>query len=192
VDGTKTNHLSGSVVLTITQPPAPPVIAAQPTSSVALHVTNTTARIGVTVSGAAPLFKYQWLFNGNPIPNATNASHVLGPLSRTNSGNYRLTVTNDFGSVTSSTASVWVQVPQQLRSPQLLPDGRIQLRFSDPDGTLSSDPSRFEVHHTFNPSGFTTVWVTNTGGISINGGLFLYEDHTSGSVPRRTYRIIEK
>jgi len=192
VDGAKTNRTAGSVVLTITQPPAPPVITVQPARQMPLHVTNSTARIGVTVSGAAPLFKYQWLFNGSPIPNATNASHVLGLPSRTKSGNYSLTITNDFGSVTSSTASVWVQVPQHLRPPQRLPDGRIQLRFSDPDGTLSSDPSRFEVHHTFNPSGPTTVWVTNTGGITINDGLFLYEDQTSGSVPRRTYRIIEK
>jgi hypothetical protein len=116
----------------------------------------------------------------------------LGPLSRTNSGNYSVTITNDFGSVTSSTASVWVQVPHHLRAPQRLPDGRVQLFFSDPDATLSSDPSRFEVHHTFNPSGSTTVWVTNTGGITITGGLFLYEDQTSGSVSRRTYRVIEK
>lgn len=192
VDGVKTNRTAGSVVLTITQPPAPPAIAVQPASQMPLHVTNATASVGVTVSGAAPLFKYQWLFNGNAILNATNASHALGPLSRTNSGNYSVTITNDFGSVTSSTASVWVQVPQHLRAPQRLPDGRVQLLFSDPDATLSSDPSRFEVHHTFNPSGSTTVWVTNTGGITINGGLFLYEDQTSGSVSRRTYRVIEK
>jgi hypothetical protein len=192
VDGVKTNRTAGSVVLTITQPPAPPAIAVQPASQMPLHVTNATASVGVTVFGAAPLFKYQWLFNGNAILNATNASHALGPLSRTNSGNYSVTITNDFGSVTSSTASVWVQVPQHLRAPQRLPDGRVQLFFSDPDATLSSDPSRFEVHHTFNPSGSTTVWVTNTGGITITGGLFLYEDQTSGSVSRRTYRVIEK
>ena len=192
VDGVKTNPLAGSVVLTITQPPVPPVITVQPDSQIALHVTNTTARVGVTVFGAAPLFKYQWRFNGSPIPSATNASHALGPLSRASSGNYSLTVTNDFGSVTSSPASVWVQVPQQLRAPQRLPDGRVQLFFSDLDGTLSPNPARFEVHHTLNPGGPTTVWVTNTGGITTNGGLLLYEDQTSGSVSRRMYRVIEK
>ncbi len=146
----------------------------------------------VTAAGLTPLFKHQWLFNGNPIPNATNASYALGPLSRTNSGLYTVTITNDFGSVTSSNAEVWVQVPQLLQSPQRLSDGRVRLYFSDPDGTLSSNPGRFEVHHTFNPSGPTTVWVTNVGGVTISGGLLRYEDQTSGGATRRTYRIIEK
>jgi hypothetical protein len=163
-----------------------------PRSPNGVSVTNAAFTLGVTAEGLTPLFKYQWLFNGSPIPNATNATHALGPLSRTKSGLYAVTITNDFGSVTSSNADVWVQVPQLVQAPQRLPDGRVNLFFSDPDGTLSSNPSRFEVHHTLNPSGSTTVWVTNTGGITINGGLFLYEDQTSGSVSRRTYRIIEK
>jgi len=192
VDGVKTNNDAGSVLLTVTQPPPPPRIAVQPRGENSVHVTNGTFSVGVTVSGAAPLFKYQWLFNGTAIPNATNASHAFGPLNRTNSGNYSVTITNDFGSVTSSPASVWVQVPQLLHSPQRLPDGRVHLFFSDPDGTLSSDPGRFEVHHTFNPSGPTTVWVTNLGGITLSGGLLRYEDQTSGAVTRRTYRILEK
>ena len=178
--------------LTLQQPPAPPLIVEQPRSLNVVSVTNTAFTVGVKAEGLTALFKYQWLFNGSAIPNATNASHTLGALSRTNSGRYAVTITNDFGSVTSSNSDVWVQVPQRLLSPQRLPDGRVNLFFSDPDGTLSSNPSRFEVHHTLNPSGSTTVWVTNTGGITINGGLFLYEDQTSGSVSRRTYRIIEK
>jgi len=192
VSGYKTNYTAGGVRLTLQQPPAPPLIVEQPRSLNVVSVTNTAFTLGVKAEGLTALFKYQWLFNGSAIPNATNASHTLGALSRTNSGRYAVTITNDFGSVTSSNSDVWVQVPQRLLSPQRLPDGRVNLFFSDPDGTLSSNPSRFEVHHTLNPSGSTTVWVTNTGGITINGGLFLYEDQTSGSVSRRTYRIIEK
>ena len=192
VDGVKTNHDAGSVLLTITQPPPLPRILVQPRSENSVHITNGTLSVGVTVSGAASLFKYQWRFNGNPIPNATNASHALGPLSRTNSGLYTVTITNDFGSVTSSNADVWVRVPQLMQAPQRLSDGRVQLFFSDPDATLSSDPGRFEVHHTLNPSGPSTVWVTNLGGITISNGRFLFEDQTSGAVSRRTYRVIEK
>ncbi|NBV22078.1 MAG: hypothetical protein EBS05_09190 [Proteobacteria bacterium] len=140
----------------------------------------------------AALFQFQWLFNGNPIPGATNATYALGPLSRTNSGLYAVTITNAFGSVTSSNANVWVQVPQRLLSPQRQLDGRVQLYFSDPDGTLSADPGRFEVHHTLNPSGPTTVWTTNVGGVTTSNGRFLYVDQTSGAVSRRTYRIIER
>jgi hypothetical protein len=168
------------------------LITVPPPSVASVHVTNGNFRLAVTTAGLTPLFRYQWTFNGNALPNATNASLALGPLSRANSGNYAVIITNDFGSVTSSTASVWIQVPQVLLPPQRLPDGRVQLRFSDPDGTLSSDSSRFEVHHTFNPSGPTTVWVTNLGGITINSGRFLFEDQTSGGVPRRTYRVMEK
>lgn len=192
VDGEKTNHFSGSVVLTVRQAPPPPLITVPPPSVASVHVTNGNFRLAVTTAGLTPLFRYQWTFNGNALPNATNASLALGPLSRANSGNYAVIITNDFGSVTSSTASVSIQVPQVLLPPQRLPDGRVQLRFSDPDGTLSSDSSRFEVHHTFNPSGPTTVWVTNLGGITINSGRFLFEDQTSGGVPRRTYRVMEK
>ncbi|NBV22484.1 MAG: hypothetical protein EBS05_11280 [Proteobacteria bacterium] len=193
VDSPKTNNnLSGSVMLTITQPPPPPVITMHPRNLNLVHITNGTFSVGVTVSGAAALFQFQWLFSGNPIPGATNATYALGPLSRTNSGLYAVTITNDFGSVTSSNANVWVQVPQRVLSPQRLLDGRVQLFFSDPDGTLSTDPSRFEVHHTLNPSGPTTVWTTNAGGISASNGRFLYVDQTAGAVSRRTYRVIEK
>ncbi len=192
VDAPKTNNNAGSVLLTITQPPPPPRIAVQPRSPSPVHVTNSTFAVGVSVSGAASLFQYQWRFKGSPILGATNASYTLGPLSRTNSGLYSVTITNDFGSITSSNADVWVQVPQQLLAPQRLPDGRVQFSFSDPDGTLSSAPGRFEVHHTLNPSGPSTVWVTNVGGITANQGRFVYEDQTSVSVSRRTYRVIEK
>ncbi len=192
IGGFKTNYTAGGVRLSVQQPPPPPLIVAHPSSPNAVSVTNTAFTLGVTAAGLTPLFKYQWLFNGSPIPNATNATYALGSLSRTNSGLYAVTITNDFGSVTSSNADVWVQVPQRLLAPQRLADGRVQLYFSDPDGTLSANPSRFEVHHTLNPSGPTTVWVTNVGGITTSQGRFLYEDQTSPSVSRRTYRVMER
>jgi hypothetical protein len=188
----KTNYAAGGVMLTVRQPPPPPLIVEHPRSPNGVSVTNAAFTLGVTAEGLTPLFKYQWLFNGSPIPNATNATHALGPLSRTKSGLYAVTITNDFGSVTSSNADVWVQVPQLVQAPQRLPDGRVQLHFSDPDGTISANPSRFEVHHTLNPSGPATVWVTNVGGITLSGGLLRYEDQSSGGVTRRIYRVIEK
>jgi len=147
VDGFKTNSTTGNVVLNLRQPPAPPLLVTDLPNEISLHHTNTlTLQPGV--AGLAPLFKYQWFFNGAPLVSATNSTLPFGPLSRASSGNYALVITNDFGSVTTRTASVWVQVPQQLLAPQRLPDGRVQLYFSDPDGTLSSNPSRFEIHHT--------------------------------------------
>ena len=191
VDGFKTNSTTGNVVLNLRQPPAPPRLVNDLPSTLTVHHTNSVT-LQPSVAGVAPLFLYQWYFNGAPLVNAINRTLPFGPLSRAKSGDYALVVTNDFGSVTSRTASVWIQVPQQLLPPQRLPGGRVQLFFSDPDGTLSSDPSRFEVHHTFNPSGPSTVWITNMGGIIISNGRFLFEDQTSGAVSRRTYRVIEK
>jgi len=191
VDGLKTNSTTGNVVLNLRQPPQPPLLVGDLQSDIAVHQTNVLV-LQPVVAGLAPLFKYQWYFNGAPLVGATNDALPLGQLSRALSGNYALVITNDFGSVTTRTASVWVKVPQQLLPPQRLPDGRVQLYFSDPDGTLSSNLSRFEVHHTLNPSGASTVWVTNVGGITLSNGRYLYEDQSSGGVSRRTYRIIER
>ena len=55
--------------------------------------------------GAASLF-YQWRFNGTNIVNATNSSLILNNLNPGNSGNYQVIVTNGFGSVTSTIASL--------------------------------------------------------------------------------------
>ncbi len=188
----KSNYTASGLMLTVMQPPQPLRILDHPRSPAGLSVTNAAFTLEVSAVGLTPVLNYQWRFNGNPIPGATNASHTFAPLSRTNSGLYSVTIANDFGSVTSSNASVWVQVPQWLQAPQRQPDGRVLLSFSDPDGALSSEPSRFEVHHTLNLSGPTTVWVTNAGGITTHNGRFLFEDQTSGAVSRRIYRVIER
>jgi hypothetical protein len=190
VDAPKTNH-EGNVVLTITQPPPPPVIAVPPQSVNSVEVTNRAFTLEVQVAGVAPLVTYQWFFNGNPLAHATNATHVFGALSRANSGRYSVAITNDFGHVVSSEALVWVRVPQQLRALERTPDGRGQFLFSDPDGVLSSEPSRFEVQHTADLSGATTVWVVTPGTISLSNGQFLFEEQTAGTNDFRYYRVIE-
>ncbi len=53
-----------------------------------------------TVSGNDTL-NFQWQFNGTDIPNATNASLALNNLSVTNTGEYRLVVSNSLGLATS-------------------------------------------------------------------------------------------
>lgn len=57
----------------------------------------------VTAAGAAPL-SYQWLINGQPVPGATNSAWSFPALAGTNT--YELVVTNDYGSVDSSVATV--------------------------------------------------------------------------------------
>ena len=61
----------------------------------------------VTVAGVPP-FGYQWQFNGQNIPNATNATLTLNSVTAANSGGYSVVVSNPYGSVTSATASLAV------------------------------------------------------------------------------------
>ena len=79
----------------------PPAILAQPT-----NVTTTvgaTAVFTVGASGTPPL-RYQWSFNDSPLPTATNASLVLTNVGTNQVGVYAVTVTNLYGSETSSNA----------------------------------------------------------------------------------------
>ncbi|HLH56083.1 MAG TPA: DUF2341 domain-containing protein [Verrucomicrobiae bacterium] len=57
---------------------------------------GTMINYSVEVSGSAP-FHYQWLLNGSPISNATNASYSFAALVGTNQ--YSVTVSNNFGQV---------------------------------------------------------------------------------------------
>jgi hypothetical protein len=61
----------------------------------------------VTAEGPAPL-SYQWLKDGTPLPGATGSSLTLTNLQATDAAGYSVVVTNDYGSVTSSTAYLTV------------------------------------------------------------------------------------
>jgi hypothetical protein len=81
--------------------PVPPAIISQPqTQRVPLGAFATFA---VVVAGTQPL-TYRWTFNGNDIPGATNTTLVLDNLSIANAGEYRISVTNLYGQVTSTPA----------------------------------------------------------------------------------------
>ena len=97
--------------------------------------------------------------------------------------------------MTSAPALLRVLVPQRVEGGtnlHRLSDGRFQLHFHDPDGTLASDLTRLEIHSTTNFVGAGTVWVTNTPGLSIINGLIRFEDAGSTNLRRRFYCIIER
>src|SRR5439155_468329 len=86
----------------------PPSITTQPQS---LTVTQTQdAAFSVTAAGTAPL-SYQWLFNSAPISGATATNYTVTNAQSTNGGSYSVVVTNGYGSVTSSVATLTVLVP---------------------------------------------------------------------------------
>ena len=91
--------VSSNASLTLT--PSAPVIVMQPQSQGAVQ--GTSPRFAVTAIGTTP-FSYQWSFNSNNIPGATNAALTLANVQFTNAGTYAVTVTNFLGSTTSSNA----------------------------------------------------------------------------------------
>ena len=58
--------------------------------------------LSVTAHGTATL-QYQWYYNGTAIPGATSSTYTIAAAGVANAGNYKCTVKNDGGSITSST-----------------------------------------------------------------------------------------
>jgi hypothetical protein len=93
------------IILGLTTSSQPPSITAQPQNLTVNPGQN--AVFNVTAIGAAPL-SYQWQSNGVAIPSGTNSSLLLTNVQVNFAANYSVTVTNAFGSATSSNASLLV------------------------------------------------------------------------------------
>jgi len=81
----------------------PPNVVVSPVDQVVPLGTNTV--LSVVATGSLPL-SYQWQLDGADIGDATNVSLVLTNIQYAREGNYRVVVTNFYGSVTSSSASL--------------------------------------------------------------------------------------
>jgi hypothetical protein len=97
--------ISTAAAVTVSVPAIAPVITTQPLGQTA--IAGSTARFSVTATSTAPV-TYAWSRNGAPIAGATGASLSLAGVSRTDEGNYAVTVTNSAGSVTSNPAGLRV------------------------------------------------------------------------------------
>ncbi|MFO1512611.1 MAG: lamin tail domain-containing protein, partial [Verrucomicrobiota bacterium] len=84
-------------------PGTPPSILTPPASQT--KAPGDTASFTASVYGAPPL-SYQWRFNSQTIPGATNATYVIDAVSMTNAGSYSLVVSNPWGTATSSPPAV--------------------------------------------------------------------------------------
>lgn len=89
-------------------------IVIQPQSQNVVQGANATFSV---VAGGTTPFSYQWMFNGANISGATSSSLTLLVVTTNNEGNYSVVVTNSSGgAVTSSVASLTVNVPLQITS----------------------------------------------------------------------------
>jgi len=83
--------------------PVAPTIIVQPQG---LTVTAGTAVVFSVVATGNPT--YQWYLNGTAISGATSSTYSLTSAQSSNAGDYTVTVTNSYGSVTSSKATLTV------------------------------------------------------------------------------------
>jgi hypothetical protein len=87
-----------------------PVILGHPTNRVVnLIGSPVNTSFAVTAQSGTPL-RYQWHFNGAPIPNATNMSLPLNNVQATNAGSYHVLVSDSYGSTDSLPATLTVNV----------------------------------------------------------------------------------
>jgi hypothetical protein len=84
---------------------APPEIARQPTSISA--PAGVTAAFVAGVTGSEPLF-FQWFLDDAPLPSETKQMLILESISLAQSGSYRLSVSNAFGSTMSAPCTLSV------------------------------------------------------------------------------------
>jgi hypothetical protein len=94
-----------SQVAVLTVVDAAPSITLQPTNQTVAIGSYATFYVGAV--GSLPLY-FQWRLNNNPIPDATNSSLTLGPLTGSEAGTYSVIVSNSLGSVFSGNATLGI------------------------------------------------------------------------------------
>jgi hypothetical protein len=83
----------------------PPTVVTPPQSQAVFFSSN--ASFTVTATGSLPM-SYQWLFNGQPIGEATATNYVVNNVQPSDGGNYAVVVSNRAGVVTSAAAVLTV------------------------------------------------------------------------------------
>jgi len=137
--GLRTNGVSHACLLYPVSDVAPS-IAGQPAN--ATVAVGGSATFSVAVTGTSPV-SYQWQFNGVNLTNGgrfdgvTTSSLAINPVYSSDAGDYRVIVTNPFGSVTSGVATLIVKsggdwtmtgsmaVPRYGHTTTLLPSGSV-------------------------------------------------------------------
>ena len=114
-DDHKTNIVQ-AVSWDIKGSPQPVVISRQPQNQTV--VGGTPATFSVAAYGAAAV-KYQWRKNGSNIPGATSSSYRLASVQASSVGDYSVLVSNIYGSLMSSQATLTVIPPPDSTKPSV-------------------------------------------------------------------------
>lgn len=84
----------------------PPVILTQPAPNTSVNM-GAPVNLSVVASGT-PTLKYQWMKYGTNLTGKTTATLAFPSTTLADNGDYSVIITNDFGAVTSSVASVTI------------------------------------------------------------------------------------
>lgn len=121
-NGSGASENSVAVTLTVTNPPSPITITAQPTPRKVLAGSRTVLAVGA--AGSSPQF--QWQFGGNDIPGATTAAYVVTNVQPVVTGSYQVIVSNTINAQTSAPAVVSI-----VASLHLYPTNVVAVRVGD-------------------------------------------------------------
>ena len=100
---------SAAATLTVNALQVAPTIITQPQGTTV--TAGFPVNFAVSAKGPATL-SYQWGKDGTPIPGATASSYLLSLVGAADAGNYTVTVTNAYGAVTSSPATLNVNAAE--------------------------------------------------------------------------------
>jgi len=114
-----------------------PTIGVPPLSQAVAAGQNVSLSTVATGSGT---LSYQWTFNGSHLSGATGSTLTLSNVQTSQAGNYTVVVSNSYGSVTSSVATLTVTIPNFSLSPSLgavagLASNGFNLQFPVPVGS---------------------------------------------------------
>jgi predicted alpha-1,6-mannanase (GH76 family) len=117
-----------------------PVIAQQPTPTNVSFFTGASNTFFMTAYAALPV-NYYWQLNGTFVPGLTSSNCVLNNLQISNSGAYSVVVSNAYGMVTSSVATLTVaQKPTYPYGQVVLADHPLGFwRLDETNGTVAHD-----------------------------------------------------
>lgn len=176
-------NLTVDGTIRVTTVSTPPTITVQPQSTNVPAGQNATFTVGAY--GTAPLY-YQWWFQSNPVSGANASTLVVTNVTTNQLGNYFVTVSNAYGSVTSQVATLTLTPPGPLQLLwQLAPYSRPYLTSTHTNNpnlpeqrgmTYNPVTRRLLLVHRLTPTVYvldaetgTNLWTLNTN--NVTGGL---------------------
>lgn len=167
--------------------PSPPTANISP-ANLTVATGNDVSFFAVTVSVAKPV-TFQWMHVGTNLVNATNQTLLLPVVGRKDRGSYSVRVGNPGGSVTTSNATLMVNIPQRLGPVRRDADGGVEIFSRDADGgpLSASDLAAFEAQATTN----LLNWEPLPHSLSLTNGSIWLQDINATNLPQRFYRLVE-